>query len=264
MTKHPKIFLINLKDSTDRLKRSSDQLSYQNIDFERIDAIHGKYLSNDNILEHYSKELNSKSYYRSLSLGEIGCYLSHRKAWQRIVDLKLDYAIIMEDDFKLVGDLNKVFNALESLNNQWDIIKLASYNNRERPIRYKTQIDADFEIVIHNKTMTGCCAQAITYKGAKKLIEFSQQFGRPVDTDIQHIWETGIPAVSLMPYYIEQDLSIDSDIAQVANRERIKKGFFKRKKQQFFEKIHNRQATNKVIAQTKSWVIEKEIGIKPL
>ncbi|MAI68498.1 MAG: glycosyl transferase family 25, partial [Rhizobiales bacterium TMED143] len=33
-----------------------------------------------------------------LSPGEVGCFLSHRACWQRIVDQDLPYALIVEDD----------------------------------------------------------------------------------------------------------------------------------------------------------------------
>ena len=259
MKEQPKIFLINLKNSTERLEKSTERLGSQNVDFERIDAVHGKSLSEDEVAAHYSAEMNSDKFYRPLSRGEIGCYFSHRKAWQRIVAQKLDYATVMEGDFRLVGELTQVFEALETLNGQWDLVKLAAYNNRERPIRYKTPCNSHFDLVIHNKAMTGCCAQAITYAGAQKLLAFSEQFGRPVDTDIQHIWETGVPAVSLMPYYIEQDLEFDSDISQIAKGDTIKKKFLKRKKQQIIEKLNNRSATSQVIKQLQSWALSHNV-----
>lgn len=39
-----------------------------------------------------------------LMLGVIGCFLSHRKFWQRVVDLNLHSAIVFEDDIQLVED----------------------------------------------------------------------------------------------------------------------------------------------------------------
>ena len=43
--------------------------------------------------------------------GVIGCYLSHRRFWQMVVDRKMDYAVILEDDVKLVdGFKEKVYD----------------------------------------------------------------------------------------------------------------------------------------------------------
>ena len=46
--------------------------------------------------------------------------------------------------------------------------------------------------------MTGCCATAISYEGAKQLLKATAQFGRPVDCDLQHIWETHVNGFSLI------------------------------------------------------------------
>ena len=89
----PKIFLINLKQSHDRLEKSADRLGRQGVTFERIDAIYGKDLSEAELAEHYSTEVNQQKFYRALSRGEIGCYLSHRMAWQKIVDEQLDHCL---------------------------------------------------------------------------------------------------------------------------------------------------------------------------
>ena len=63
--------------------------------FERIDAVDGAQLSTLQKYLHYSPQLNKQQYHYPLSNGQIGCYLSHRKAWQKIVDEKLKYAIVL-------------------------------------------------------------------------------------------------------------------------------------------------------------------------
>ncbi|MBQ4860276.1 glycosyltransferase family 25 protein [Pseudoalteromonas sp. MMG013] len=248
----PPIFLINLDQSTQRLKACSDRLNQQSLSFERISGVYGKSLSYDELHRHYSTNLNSKKYHRALSQGEIGCYLSHRKAWQTIVDRKLDYAIVIEDDFKLVGNLHDVFNTIKNLNFDWQLIKLAAYENRKKPIAYSQKLNGLFSLVIHKKAMTGCCAQAISLEGAKRLLEASEQFARPVDTDIQHIWETAVPVYSIMPYYIEQAGEFESDIAKASSNTPIKKHFWKRKWHQFQEKRLNMIATRDVIKALKN------------
>ncbi|KZN39161.1 hypothetical protein N474_10400 [Pseudoalteromonas luteoviolacea CPMOR-2] len=247
MSKQPPIFLINLDQSADRLEKSANRLAEQNITFERISGVYGKSLPDNEINKHYNSQLNRQRFYRELGKGEIGCYFSHRKAWQTIIDRKLDYAIVLEDDFRVVGNLHNVFETLASLKFEWQLIKLAAYENRERPIEFKHALNDEFDLVVHKKAMTGCCAQAITYEGAKALLKATDQFGRPVDTDIQHIWETSVPVYSMMPYYIEQDLEFDSDIAAATGKTKVKKRFWQRKKLQLCEKIQNKKYTQKVI-----------------
>ncbi|MCF2855992.1 glycosyltransferase family 25 protein [Pseudoalteromonas sp. SMS1] len=251
MQNQPPIFLINLDQSTDRLEKSATRLAEQGITFERISGVYGKALSNEEISKHYNHQINQQHFYRALGKGEIGCYFSHRKAWQTIVDRKLKYAIVLEDDFRVVGNLDNVFKTIESLTLDWKLIKLAAYENRERPIEFTHALNTEFDLVVHKKAMTGCCAQAITYEGAKALLKATDQFGRPVDTDIQHIWETKVPVYSMMPYYIEQDLEFDSDIAAATGKTKVKKRFWQRKKLQLCEKLLNKRHTQQVVENLK-------------
>ncbi|NOU50178.1 glycosyltransferase family 25 protein [Pseudoalteromonas sp. JBTF-M23] len=247
MKEQPPIYLINLDQSPERLEKSSARLKEQNINFERISGVYGKTLSDIDLIKNYQPLLNRRLFYRPLSKGEIGCYMSHRKAWQAIVDNKHPYAIVMEDDFRLVGDLHNVFATIEQLPVKWQLIKLAAYENRTRPIAFSHRVNDTFNLVVHKKAMTGCCAQAISYEGAKALLAATEYFARPVDTDLQHVWETKVPVYSLMPYYIEQDLDFDSDISAASGTKKVKKRFWKRKWLQFLEKIANKKATSQII-----------------
>lgn len=208
----PPIFLINLARSKERLTNSTVQFKKQGLDFTRIDAVDGAALKQAEIDAHYCPALNLKNYHYPLSKGQIGCYLSHRKAWQAIVDQKLDYAIIFEDDFNLDTSIHAAIQNINNLNLDWKLIKLSAYQNRKRPILFKFPLEHSQQLVIHKKLMSGCCATAITLDGAKKLLAATEKFGRPVDSDLQHIWETGVPGFSLLPYPVTQNTEQESDI----------------------------------------------------
>lgn len=181
-----------------------------------------------------------------LSLGQIGCYLSHRKAWQEIVDRKLDYAIILEDDFTIDDSIHTAIANIEALDVPWQMIKLAAYNNRKRPIGYRKDIAHGQKLVIHKKLMTGCCATAITYDGAKQLLNATNKFGRPVDTDLQHVWETDVYGYSLLPYPVKQRDDQASDIA-ARSQNKQSKAFWRRKKQQIKAALLNWFYTSRFI-----------------
>ncbi|ASM52276.1 glycosyl transferase, family 25 [Pseudoalteromonas espejiana DSM 9414] len=245
------IFVINLARSTKRLKQTTERLSAVNLTFKRIDAIDGNNLTVKQKYLHYSSQINKQKYHYALSNGQIGCYLSHRKAWQKIVDEKLKYAIVLEDDFYIDESIHDAIKNIEQLNQPWQLIKLAAYENRTRPIAYQHSLNNHQQLVIHKKLMTGCCATAISYEGAKQLLKATAQFGRPVDCDLQHIWETQVNGFSLMPYPIMQDANIKSDIASCTTKTRIKKAFLRRKIQQIKSCIFNKVYTSSFIRHTK-------------
>ena len=79
-----RIAIINLDVSVDRLKKCSEQLSNYGHDFERISAVDIRVNENAGLIETYSVRQNYFGYYKTLKPGEIGCYLSHRKLWQKM------------------------------------------------------------------------------------------------------------------------------------------------------------------------------------
>ena len=241
----PPIFVINLASSIERLNRVSDEHNAQNLAFERIDAVDGKTLTDADIAKHYNARLNLKKYHKPLSRGEIGCYLSHRKAWQTIVDRQLDYAIILEDDFVLDRSIHSAIENINHLKQPWQLIKLAAYKNRNRDIAYAKPLADDQHLAIHKKLMSGCCATAISLAGAKALLKATDTFARPVDCDLQHVWETGVYGFSLLPYPVIQPDSAQSDIRDRSCQ--VKKSFWRRKKQQLHSAILNAKYTKQFV-----------------
>ena len=158
---------------------------------------------------------------------------------------------MLEDDFYIDDSIHNAIKNIEQLNQPWQLIKLAAYENRTHPIAYQQNLNNHQRLVIHKKLMTGCCATAISYEGAKQLLKATAQFGRPVDCDLQHIWETHVNGFSLMPYPVSQNTDIQSDIASCTTKTKVKKAFFKRKFQQLHSGVLNKLYTNAFIKQTK-------------
>lgn len=117
------IYVINMHNSTDRLEKIKSQFLNLDINFKRIDAIVGKELSQNDITKYTTKKCE---YFCTPSM--IGCFLSHKKAWETMIKNNDKYAIIMEDDCILAEDFsNKVNNIMNELNNDykdWDFVYL--------------------------------------------------------------------------------------------------------------------------------------------
>lgn len=240
------VYLINLSTSPERLEKSDKRLAQQGISYTRVEGVLGKALNSEEVKKHYSEEINRSYYHTPLTLGQIGCYYSHRKVWRLIAEGDAPFGIIMEDDFHLTGDLQKAINTIQSLSIEWDLIKLAAYQSRERKIAYSQPINEDFDLVVHSKAMSGGAATALTKEAATRLLAATDKFGRPCDSDIQHMWETGVDVLSLMPYPVTQDMDFESTIS--AKKEPRKKYFWKRKIQQLKASIANKKAVKDQIS----------------
>lgn len=248
-------YLINLDGSDQRLSQSAARLAEQQIEFERIPAVLGRALSEQERLTNYSPELNKKQYYYPLSPAQIGCYMSHRKAWQKIADSDEPFGVVLEDDFVLPGDLNKAVQALKDLEIEWDMIKLAAYANRDRPIEFKQTINDHFDLVVHKKPMSGGAATAITKAAATKLLASTERFGRPCDTDIQYFWERGINVLSLMPYPVSQDLRYESTIETKSHKKDKKP--LRRLAQQISQYWLNKSAVKEQVKELKKQLFDR-------
>ena len=65
---------------------------------------------------------------RDLTRGEVGCYLSHVKAWNLMIEQGLDKALICEDDIIWRSDTHDIAdNFMKEVPDDWDIIHFHSY-----------------------------------------------------------------------------------------------------------------------------------------
>ena len=68
-------------------------------------------------------------------MGAIGCYLSHIKTWQKILNTNCKYGLIFEDDIEFNNYISEdiICNYISRLPNDWDILLL----NKNRVTMYK-------------------------------------------------------------------------------------------------------------------------------
>jgi glycosyl transferase family 25 len=219
----PLTFVINLDKSCQRLSRISARLDELDMPFERVAAVYGANLSEEQLKAVYSESLNAKSYRRPLSHAEVGCYMSHIKAWQTIVDRQLACALVIEDDLIIDAELKSFIENLNQTTKDWDIVKF--YCRKKDPkIVSRTAIGSRHDLCRFKKIPTGHLAQLITLEGAKKLLSARQPFGRPADDDIQHWWEADLNVLGVFPSVVHVIPNAESDIElQGVRKEKPKK-----------------------------------------
>lgn len=227
------IFLINLDRSTERLKRAAQQIEATGSTFERISAVDGATLTDERIAEVFDAQTAKRRFQYDLTAGEIGCYLSHVKCWERIIDDNLDYAIILEDDLLLDSKFSSVISAIPQLKSGWHYLKL-SCPFKPRPYKttetVKIHDGQEVALVNYNKSPTGTVAQVVSREGAKRLLAKKPPFFRPIDIDLQWSWEIGITIQGIVPYVA--DVSDEpSEIQRIAKRKELKQRPFNKLKE---------------------------------
>lgn len=93
------IFIVSLQQDVEKRETISKTLKDFGLKFSFVDAIYGKDLP-DSTLNSFRKKSTGKIVDRGFPAtpGEIGCTLSHLKAYQKVIDRGLDWACILEDD----------------------------------------------------------------------------------------------------------------------------------------------------------------------
>ncbi|MBY5994083.1 glycosyltransferase family 25 protein [Ferrimonas balearica] len=194
----PATFVINLDRSTDRWQRIERNLAEFGLDYQRVSAVEGATLSPQVLHQHYCPQLNQEQLHRTLTPGEIACYLSHRKVWQRILDEDLPCALVLEDDVQLVPGGAEVVARLAQTAPHWDLVKVFVGPTAKRVVA-RHPITPGFELTLTDKIPTSTAAQLVSNAGARKLLAMSERFGRPIDWDIRRWWVHDLRILGVTP-----------------------------------------------------------------
>ena len=108
----PRIFVINLARHAERRAFMEMQLAAQALPYEIFDAVDGFALSPDFIAENYDGARARQLNQRDLSLGEIGCALSHLAIYRKMIDENIPLALIFEDDALIGSQFPEVLERL--------------------------------------------------------------------------------------------------------------------------------------------------------
>lgn len=104
-----KTFVINLEKDVERKKSIQKQLQEINLDAEFTTAVYGKELT-DKQLNEVCPDFDKIA----LTLGEVGCSMSHLKIYKKMIDSNIPVALILEDDIIIDDTLIPVLSALEN------------------------------------------------------------------------------------------------------------------------------------------------------
>nr|VFK42617.1 MAG: glycosyl transferase, family 25 [Candidatus Kentron sp. TC] len=106
---HFSIYVINLEDERQRLNTIRDFLRKVRLTpFNVIEAVNGHSLDPHTLVTLYDERSAIDRVGRRHTLGEIGCALSHRKAYGNLVSSEAPWSLILEDDAWLSEETRQV------------------------------------------------------------------------------------------------------------------------------------------------------------
>jgi glycosyl transferase family 25 len=201
------ILYINLDREFARRARMQIQFQRLGLHAARLAGIEWDQLPEARQRELYCEALNRRRYYAPLLSSEKGCYASHINAWRWLVDSTHRAAVILEDDVLLADAFGSVITAIEALTTRWDMIKLI---NRPRDVsrwnlRREAALTAGYSLAGYRRVPTLAAGYVVSRDAAARLLKRCVPFGRPVDMDFRHRWETGVRVQGLLPGLVTLD-----------------------------------------------------------
>jgi glycosyl transferase family 25 len=181
------IFVVNLQNDIEKKDFMTTLCNKHQLKFEFIEAVDGRKLSHRDTLEVYNKEKSVADMGRELSKAELGCALSHKSIYKRILDRSLDQALILEDDIYFDESFLKVLAEKDKFPANWELILLGHHAEYSREIDtlpslwYQKKLFDKYKLVRPSDNGYGTYGYLITLAGAKKLYNSLHVISKPID-----------------------------------------------------------------------------------
>lgn len=159
-----KTLLINLDQSKDRLEEQITQFQKLGLNFERFPATSIQDFSQD---EYKRLAFNAQ---RPLKQSELACFLSHKRAWEYVVQSN-EPCVILEDDVVLASDFENVINDIAQLT-ELDYVNLEVVGRKKTISKQPLYILGEYKLYKLFQDRNGTGGYVLFPLGAKKLLDF--------------------------------------------------------------------------------------------
>lgn len=197
-----KVFVINMKRSSDRLQYMRNHLASRGIEWSRFEAVDGNKLDNQEIKQEIGFLCQT-----FCTPGMIGCALSHKRIWEKVLEENLNNALIMEDDIIISNDYENILSqSMSELPCDWDVLLLGCgglCNNKNKSTDVSSFIFGLIQPYKNHKKLklsekqnqnsihifipefpTGFYCYAVSKKGCEKLLNISNKIHYHIDYQV--------------------------------------------------------------------------------
>lgn len=212
------VFVISLERAVERREHMKSLLSDLGFTGTIISAVDGKNLRPEQRAR-YSSERAKRIYGCELSDNEIACYLSHLSIYSKMLEQRIDTALILEDDISCVDDLKPIVEDVMKLpRTSWQVMRLQS---SKRSVSHPTDKRGAGESVAQvgqreifrlRTSVLGGCAYLIRLGAASAMLSRSENIDMPIDQTLDRYWENGIIPYVLRPTPVWHEDLFESEI----------------------------------------------------
>jgi glycosyl transferase family 25 len=191
------ILVISLKRSLDRRKQVEKEMQKISLSWTFLDAVDGLALVVPPV-EYKSNKVKRLQGY-TLTPNEIGCYLSHKEAWKRCAEKNVP-TLILEDDFVLSSNFEKILNALLNEVTERSFVRLQGLYE----VDFKKVLEqSELTLVKNQGDAVGATAYLLKPSVAARLIKHSVDIYEPVDHFLEHYQKHGLEFLAIRPYPVD-------------------------------------------------------------
>jgi len=209
------VLVISLAGSDARQEKVRSELGKTRLQWRFLDAVRGAALAESP--KEYKAEKVKALLGFELTPNELGCFLSHKKAWQECVNKDVP-TMIFEDDFYLLPHFESAVEFLSTESNKWEAIRLQGLSNVPQEC---IQENGSISLVRNVGDAVGATAYLIKPDAARKLIAASDDIYEPLDHFLEHHKKHQVEFLAISPYPVDIT-QVESTIADRPERLPIK------------------------------------------
>lgn len=208
-----KSFIINLDGDKERYEFCSNQFLENKCLINRFNAFNGSKIT-DKEFDQFCSE--RPLFNKNKGKNGMACHLSQEFLWNKVVDERLDYSAIFEDDVWLSPTIAHLLNDTKWLPEDFDIIRLEAVPNR-------ILLSSDFSSVFDRKLYRllsnawGAAGYIISRKGAKKILSFPNSVRKSNDWDLYASDLGSIISKQIIKYQVHPAVCIQDKFYDIKN-----------------------------------------------
>jgi glycosyl transferase family 25 len=191
-----RIIVINLARATERRRLMEGQAATLGLALTFLEATDGSALTVADRAP-VDDEARRRITPYPLSDGEIGCWISHLRAMDMLLQSGDVMAAILEDDAVLAPDFPRVLKTIEAQSTPFDVIDLHRNFRKGEIFAHCRELLPGFALGRVGYTHMNATAYVVSREGAKKFRAHAKCYAHAVDKELHRYWVNGLDIYGL-------------------------------------------------------------------
>ena len=190
------IYVISLARANQRRIRVASEFERFGLDYAIYEGIDGE-LSSKELLANFDLRAWSRNMGGPLSLGHLGCYMSHVELWRQVANGDDEIALICEDDVIFSSKFPEALVSALAMQSQWDIVRFSCVRAKGKLLQ---DVSGEFSLNAYWGPFTGNGCYLIKRAVAAQLADSFLPIRRAHDHELNRFFSYNIRLMGLEPF----------------------------------------------------------------